>query len=241
MEEIWDVIVIGAGTSGIPAAIFASQRGAKVLAIDSADKIGGTLHLSTGQMSAAGTSLQKQLGINDSADAHFEDVMRISENTANKELVKLAVENAANTFDWLMDNGFLPLKGHPVHGNAHEPYSEKRYAWGPYGGLSVLEAMEPLLDVEIAKGNVTLSLETKLVNLTVINDEVSGVEIEARDGTRAIIKGRNIVLTTGGYASNPEMFKKLSGPTLYWNGAYEHSKGDGFKPWTICGWMVARK
>ena len=60
MVENWDVIIVGAGTAGIPAAIFAGQRGAKVLLVDAADKIGGTLHLTTGQMSAAGTLLQKK-------------------------------------------------------------------------------------------------------------------------------------------------------------------------------------
>ena len=127
MVENWDVIIVGAGTAGIPAAIFAGQRGAKVLLVDAADKIGGTLHLTTGQMSAAGTSLQKKLGIDDNSKDHFDDVMRISENTADRDLVKLAVDNAADTFDWLMSNGFTPLENHPVLGNAHEPYSERRY------------------------------------------------------------------------------------------------------------------
>tara|TARA_Y100000590_G_scaffold451328_1_gene592548 strand:+ start:917 stop:2335 length:1419 start_codon:yes stop_codon:yes gene_type:complete len=227
MEENWDVIIIGTGTAGIPAAIFAGQRGAKVLAIDAADKIGGTLHLTTGQMSAAGTKLQKKLGIIDNANAHYEDVIRISENTADKELVRLAVNNAAETYDWLTDNGFSPLKEHPVLGNAHEPYSEKRYYWGPYAGLSILEAMQPLFDIEIAKGTVTLSLETKLLGLISNHKKVTGIEIEAKDGTKALINGKNILLTTGGYTSNPEMFKQLSGPTLYWKGAYPYSKGDG--------------
>ena len=39
MEKTYDVIIVGAGTAGIPAAIFASQRGANVLLIDSANKI----------------------------------------------------------------------------------------------------------------------------------------------------------------------------------------------------------
>lgn len=97
----YDLIVIGAGTAGIPAAIFAAARGARVLMLDAANDIGGTLHLSTGQMSAAGTKLQASLGIVDSAQAHFDDVMRISKGTADPELVRLAVDNAATSFDWL--------------------------------------------------------------------------------------------------------------------------------------------
>ena len=57
MSEDWDVIIIGAGSAGIPAAIFAANRGATVLQIEADDKIGGTLMLSSGQISAAGTIL----------------------------------------------------------------------------------------------------------------------------------------------------------------------------------------
>ena len=46
---IWDYVIIGASTAGLPAAIFASRRGARVLLIDAADSVGGTLHLAVGQ------------------------------------------------------------------------------------------------------------------------------------------------------------------------------------------------
>src|SRR5262245_17735012 len=57
-QETWDVIVIGGGTAGIPVAIFAAEAGAKVLVIDKAPVVGGTLDRSTGQMAAAGTVFQ---------------------------------------------------------------------------------------------------------------------------------------------------------------------------------------
>ena len=50
-KEQWDAIVIGAGTAGIPAAISAAERGLKVLVIEKASVIGGTLFVSTGQIS----------------------------------------------------------------------------------------------------------------------------------------------------------------------------------------------
>ena len=56
MSNEWDVIIIGAGSAGIPTAIFAANRGAKVLQIEVSNKIGGTLMLSSGQISAAGSS-----------------------------------------------------------------------------------------------------------------------------------------------------------------------------------------
>ncbi len=97
VNKTWDVIIIGAGTVGLPAAIFASQRSDSVLVLDAAPDIGGTLHLSGGQMSAAGTRLQKEKGIEDSPALHLEDVMCISKNTADRDLVGLAVNNWLST------------------------------------------------------------------------------------------------------------------------------------------------
>jgi fumarate reductase flavoprotein subunit len=124
-KTLFDVIIVGGGAAGLPAAIFAVERGASVLIVDHASRLGGTLWVATGQMSAAGTRLQRERGIVDTPDAHFDDVMRISRGTAHRGLVRLAVDNAAETFDWLIDRGFVPLANHPVAGFGHEPYREK--------------------------------------------------------------------------------------------------------------------
>ncbi|MEZ5487321.1 MAG: FAD-dependent oxidoreductase [Steroidobacteraceae bacterium] len=58
----WDLIVVGAGTAGLPAALFAAHRGARVLLLEKAAQTGGTLWFSGGRMSAAGTRLQASTG-----------------------------------------------------------------------------------------------------------------------------------------------------------------------------------
>ena len=71
MSERYDIIIIGAGSAGMPAGIFAAERGARVLQIEADKRIGGTLYWSSGQMSAAGTRLQAAAGIDDSAEEHM--------------------------------------------------------------------------------------------------------------------------------------------------------------------------
>ena len=41
MSENYDVIIIGAGSTGMPAGIFAAERGARVLQIEADKRIGG--------------------------------------------------------------------------------------------------------------------------------------------------------------------------------------------------------
>ncbi len=227
-EELWDLIVIGGGNAGLPAAIFAARRGARVLIIEAAAQVGGTLFLSTGQMSAAGTKLQKSKGIEDTPQEHYDDIMRLSKNTADPDIVRLAVDNAADTFDWLMESGFEIVPGHPIKGTHHDPYSKTRYVWGPDGGMSILAVLEKELQPHLDDGSVTLMTLTEVTDL--LQDEdgtVRGVITKNETGEIAQYRAKQTLMTCGGYASNPEMFEELEGAVDYTDTSYPYSQGAG--------------
>lgn len=228
-KATYDLIIVGAGTAGLPAAIFASRRGGRVLLLDAASVIGGTLHFSTGQMSAAGTRLQRSLGIEDSADAHFDDVMRISQGSANPEIVRLAVDQAGPTLDWLMEAGLEPLPGHPVMGLGHEFYSQRRYYWGRNGGRSILEVLARQLDVERANGRIDLVLDSPVTAL--LRSDAGAIEgVRAtHGGAEQVYRARQVLLASGGYASNPALWEELDGYRQHVDSAYPFSKGDGLR------------
>lgn len=230
-SPVWDVIIVGGGNAGIPAAIFASRRGAKVLIIEAAGQVGGTLFLSSGQMSAAGTAFQRSKGIEDTPQEHFDDVMRISKGTANPDILRIAVDNAPATVDWLFDAGFEARPEHPVLGGGHDPYSKKRYFWGPEGGMSILKILEKELQPEIDRGNVKVLVETEAKEL--IQDQVggpvTGVVTVGADGVDVRHIGRNVVLTCGPYGSNSEMFEQIEGVKDYADTVYPYSQGAGIK------------
>ncbi|MDX2222289.1 MAG: FAD-dependent oxidoreductase [Rhodospirillaceae bacterium] len=238
-DAVWDLIVVGGGNSGLPAAIFAAARGARVLIIEAAGQIGGTLFLSSGQMSAGGTKLQKSKGIEDSGQLHYDDIMRISKGTANKDLVRLAVFNAADTFDWLTDNGFQAKPEHPVTGTTHEPYSRARYAWGAKGGISILEVLEKQIQPHIDAGRIKVLTATEATDL--IQDAggaVTGVVAKGEDGVSTRHMGRNVLLSCGGYASNSKMFEELEGVPDYSDVSYPYSQGAGITLGTKAGGYV---
>jgi fumarate reductase flavoprotein subunit len=226
----WDLIVVGGGNAGLPAAIFAARRGAKVLIVEAAGQVGGTLFLSSGQMSAAGTKLQKSKGIEDTPQSHYDDIMRISNNTADPTLVKLAVVNAAPVFDWLTDNGLEVGATHPITGTTHEPYSHARYAWGHEGGRSILKILDAQLKPEIDRGAVTVLINTEVTEL--IKDQagaVIGVVTKDDKGAAARHLGRYTALTCGGYTYKPDMFKQWEGAVDYSQATYPYSLGAGVK------------
>ncbi len=222
----WDVIIIGAGSSGIPAAIFAAQRGAKVLQVEADNRIGGTLHWSSGQMAAAGTSVQAKLGIEDSPQAHYDDVQRITDNTMDPVLGKLAIDNAADTIEWLFELGFELAPGSPEAGVVHEPYTVRRYYWGNNEGISVLDALRPTYEKLVSDNKISLQMSTKMNSLIVENDEVVGIHA-TQDGLTVEYRGKNVVLTSGGYAANNDLWQEFNPEQPLCSFCNPYSRGDG--------------
>ena len=224
----YDMIVIGGGTAGMPAAIFAAERGAKVLVIDKAPVLGGTLDRSTGQISGSRTVFQQAKGIEDSPDAHYADNMRINDSTADPVLTRLFVDNAGDTINWLAANGFKVADNHPTKGGGHEPFTKERYQWGAEGGKTIYKTMLPLFEKAVGSGKVTVMTSTGAVDL--VQDKagaVVGVVAENDDGKRQDFMGKHVLLASGGCASNPRMYRDLHNVDLTIEIAYPFSQGMG--------------
>jgi fumarate reductase flavoprotein subunit len=234
-KEEWDAIVIGAGTAGIPAAIFAAKRGLKVLVIEKASVIGGTLFVSTGQISGAGTVFQERKGIKDTPDQHYDDIMRLNNNTSDPALTRILADHAGPTINWLAANGYTIFDNHPVTKMAHDAFSIARYQQGPQGstsmwggGLAILNTMKPAFEQEVSKGSITILLETSANDLIQSSTgAVKGVIAQNKEGNSLEFKGRNVILASGGCASNPRMYEELHGVPLYCQMAYPESQGAG--------------
>ena len=229
-RQTWDLIVVGGGNAGLPTAIFAAQRGARVLIVEAAGALGGTLFLSSGQMSAAGTRLQKTRGIDDTAQLHYDDIMRISKGHANPELVRLATSAAAPAFDWLLDNGFKVRDGHPITGTTHEPYSRARYAWGYEGGRSILAVLTAQLEPLLAAGKVSALVGHSALDL--VRDargRVQGVIVQGPDGRKTTQRARKVALTSGGYTANAQLYQQYEGIRTFTRATYPFSQGKGIE------------
>lgn len=228
MSDRWDVICVGAGSVGLPLAIHAAERGARILQIDADDRIGGTLHWSSGQISGAGTRLQRELGIDDSPDEHYEDAQRIANGQIDPIVMRLFVNHAAELINWLMDIGFEPAPGTPVAGEAHEPYRTRRYLWGLNAGVSILDVLRPLHERLVHAGLIDLRLGHRLSGLVTDADgRVTGIDVERRHGGRERYEAANVVLATGGYAANPRLWRDLTPAIPLCSYCNPCSRGDG--------------
>lgn len=225
----WDVIVVGAGSAGLPLAIRAAERGARVLQLEADYRIGGTLHWSSGQIAGAGTRLQKQHGIEDSPDEHYRDAQRIAHGRIDPVVLRLLVDHAAATIDWLMDLGFKPAPGTPVAGEAHEAYSTRRYLWGTNKAISILDTLRPVHERLVRAGRIDLRLQHRCsALLTDARGAITGVRATTPNGEFEF-RGRSIVLASGGYAANPELWRELTPRLPLCSHVNPYSRGDGLR------------
>ncbi|MEM8587611.1 MAG: FAD-binding protein [Pseudomonadota bacterium] len=225
-----DLLIIGAGTAGLPAAIEASNAGAHVVLVEQTDRIGGTLHVSAAQMSGAGTRLQAARGIADSPQAHYEDVMRISRGTAHAGLARKAVGLGGSTIDWLMDNGFDMAPECPAILHFHEAYRTPRTCWGVDGGRSVLKVLRALFDDALGDRRIELMLQSEAVELLRIDGGIRGATIQR--GTKGpcvdVLAGAT-VLASGGYGGNSKRFADWNEGLQLFTAALPTATGSGIE------------
>ncbi len=112
-----DVVVIGSGASGLPAAIVAKAAGSSVIVVEAQPHVGGHARVSGGNMPlGGGTSVQKKYGIEDSPDLVFKDLTDWSVVQPNgfpdyryndREIIRAFADNSAATFEFLVAHGVV--------------------------------------------------------------------------------------------------------------------------------------
>jgi urocanate reductase len=104
-----DVVVIGAGVAGLPAAITARDLGATVIVVDENFDIGGRGMLSGGRVQlGGGHALQQKFNIKDSADQIFADWVRHDHGESrysDRDLVRVFANDNVAAWDFLIENG----------------------------------------------------------------------------------------------------------------------------------------
>jgi fumarate reductase flavoprotein subunit len=222
------VVIVGAGTAGMPCAIALAEAGLRPTVLEKSNRIGGSLHLSAGHMSAAGTRRQRMRGIEDSADLHYEDVIRIGRGKNDPRIVRRAVDAAAGAIDWLEDLGFPFLDETPVIYYGHEPYSAPRTYWGAEFGRAILGTIVPRFSELADAGAIDLRLGTAMRELALVDGAVAGVVADGPDGP-TVVDCDIVVFATGGYTGDPELFRELHPGVDCLVGGMPTSTGDGLR------------
>src|SRR5262245_39627449 len=100
-----DVVVIGAGVGGLPAAIAAREKGASVIIVEMNFDIGGRCMMSFGGLYiGGGNRMQQAIGMNDTPDLVFGDWSRTEMpmgRFSDRALVRTYADDNLDLFAWL--------------------------------------------------------------------------------------------------------------------------------------------
>ena len=129
-DDAADVVVVGAGATGLPAAIAARETGASVILVEAQGHTGGHAICSGGNISfGGGNSYQKKYGIEDSPDRLFRDLIDWSVVEPNgappyryndHEITRAYADNAVAAFDFLLAHGVKVIDQAPDNLSGHE-------------------------------------------------------------------------------------------------------------------------
>ena len=102
LPEQWsyeaDVVIVGAGNAGLPAAIMAADAGAKVAVLESMSYCASSLALVQVGPAFAGTDVQKAEGIDDSPELFYRDGMEKAKGLP--EMWRLFTDYQLDTYYW---------------------------------------------------------------------------------------------------------------------------------------------
>jgi urocanate reductase len=225
LDRTADVVVVGAGGAGLPAAIAARDLGASVIVVEANHDIGGHAMLSGGRVPlGGGHSLQRKHGVEDSADLVYLDHTNHHVpqfRHADRDLVRVWADGNAATFEFLIENGVLFEDDAPEivnNGSVPRLFRAKRFsndltetiAGRPGSGL-----VRHLERSARAKG-VTFLLRHKLTRIVregAPSGRVLGIEARSGDTDVAVHARKGVILATGGHTSNVG-FRRMLDPRL---------------------------
>lgn len=203
-DASYDVVVVGSGASGLSCAVQAAKDGLTVAVLEKMEHIGGSSAFAEGH-AAFESDEQKKRGIIVTKEEGFNGYLDYSHWRANPAVVSRFVENADKTIVKMRDE--VGVVYNEVIVTAPDQPGELVTWHIPEGEVArVLE----LLEADARRRGVDIFLETPAKHILKQDGRVIGVEAQDADGQKVVLGAKAVVVGTGGYACNPEMFNKFS-------------------------------
>jgi len=145
-----DVVIIGSGATGLPAAVVAADAGASVIVVEANYDVGGHAIISGGNVPlGGGTSAQKKYGIEDTPDVVFRDLTDWSVVQANgspdyryndRAVMRAFADTCTETYEFLVANGVefkdVPPDNQGAHSIGNSAPRENHAFWTEGAGLA---------------------------------------------------------------------------------------------------------
>ena len=242
--ESADVIVIGAGGSGLTCAASALDGGASVIVLEA----GNGVQSSRSWIGAVDSKLQKEAGAEIDHNEAMSEICRYASYVANAPLIKRWADESGEFMDWFID----VMESQDLHvmletackdsiyynkAVAHHVYQGE---YSPDGVGNIFYHHNAGLQAFIEGRGGDIRFKTRAYKL--VQDEsgkVTGVIAANEDGTYTQFDAnKGVVVATGGFGNNEEMLEELTNTAHRYcsmNLGADRNLGDGMKMLTWAG------
>ena len=196
-----DIAIVGGGPGGLAAALQAAQLGVTSIVFDKRDRLGGVMMGGTGPFAAGTIQQRRQRKMLTPEDA-FDFFMNFTHWQTDPELVAAFVGKSADTIEWLEDAGcgfdnvvcYIDKGYHTWHENDMSKGFITDNIW---------KAAEKL--------GVQAVLNTKVEHIIMKDGKAAGIyAVDEKTGEEYTVESKAVIVSTGGFGSNPEMVKKYT-------------------------------
>lgn len=225
-----EVLVIGAGATGLCAGLAARDGGAEVLVLERDETPRGSTSMSQGYVCAAGSKLQAAQGIEDGPEPFLRDIMSRSKGEADPIIARAMADHSGSTIDWLVERHAIPFRlniswagffGHSVNRMHGVP---SRTGEELHGAL--IRAFEQ------AGGDLVTGAHV----VAVFADDagrIAGVRMRRADGTTETVGCKALILATSGFGANHKMVRDhipdFGAAPYYRYFGHEGNEGEGIE------------
>jgi succinate dehydrogenase/fumarate reductase flavoprotein subunit len=193
-----DVIVVGAGGSGLAAAVSAASHGAKVIVLEKQEQPGGTTGQAIGSFTAP-ASTEDLVGM-------LEDLHRFApveiEAKNNSSLRELLCRESIRTREWLGELG-VTFRG-PYQ---EPPHQSKRLSCVSPGAKAYIMALQ----LALLKRGGRILCEASVESLLRYDDRVVGVRATIEERSEEITARCGVILAAGDYSASQLILAKHHG------------------------------
>jgi len=199
------LLIVGAGASGLCAALAAREGDTEVIVIERDPVPSGSTALSAGLVPAAGTRFQRDKGVDDSPEQFIADLQRKARGEADPVLVNVVARESARLIEWLADRHGLPFS--LVDNFLYPGHSALRMHGLPSrSGRELVDRLRKTAEAN----DVVIVVEATVDTLVAAPDgHVRGVAIVRGNGRRERIGCDVLILACSGYGGNPELVRRF--------------------------------
>ncbi|MDY3764097.1 MAG: FAD-binding protein [Candidatus Ventricola sp.] len=205
-EYTADVVIVGAGGSGLAAAARAGEIGLNVILLEQKSYTGGALY-GTECHYTNDSIVEETFGITDNqtADVGYEYHMNYNHNQANAEMVRYFMDHVGDVINWFCAMpGNAPIAAYPSFRGAGTS------SWTMTEGEGPGEAIrfQAYIDGLGVKTMTNVHADSLILDE---NGGVVGVQATTTDGKGITFHAKDVILATGGFVDNQEMLAEYVG------------------------------